>query len=554
MPGPTLNMQCSTRASRGALNPGYAVLRARVACIGIEQLFAVDRISGNRLLARRRDDPIDELLREPFLDARMHHRIDEHHAVLVEEAFVAFDQDRKIAAIPECEPGPATGEDVGAHRRRSVERRTHALPGVAIPGALGFVDVDTGGLPQRELGHVRPAAIAARYEWCAGGLEFLQRDDDVLAAAGFRRIGLRADEHEVVVHHRIALDAVTFREKFFLGGASVHEHDVGIAAPRDIEGLARAQGDDADLDAGLSFEDRQQMVEQPRLLSRRGRGNGDEALLRVRDKAGADQDGGEEDTAGGYHGSSPSRNCAASADAGCRKNPAAGARSSTLPWWRKRISSPSRCACPRLCVTITILVPAACIAAMIRSISCVAPGSRLAAGSSRNSTSGRSAQTRARARRCCSPPESTRAGWAASVSRPTLRNASRARVSRCRGGTPATLSAWRTLASAERRRRTGRWKTIACRRGAPEASGAFQVIFPDVGCNKPWHSRNRTLFPAPLGPTMTVRSPASSFSDTPSMMRRPPASNTTASRHTGNSVGACMCIEAVIRSVAVWFP
>ncbi len=50
-------------------------------------------------------------------------------------------------------------------------------------------------------------------------------------------------------------------------------------------------------------------------------------------------------------------------------------------------------------------------------------GSRLAVGSSRNSTSGASAHARASARRCCSPPESTRAGRPRHRARPTLVNA-----------------------------------------------------------------------------------------------------------------------------------
>ena len=178
---------------------------------------------------------------------------------------------------------------------------------------------------------MRSAAIAARYEWRADGLKFLQRDDDVLAAADLRRIGLRADEHEIVVHHRVALDAVTFREKLFLGGASVHEHDVGIAAPRDIESLASSQGDDVDLDAGLAFEDRQQMAEQPGLFGRRRRGHGDEAFLSVQRRSKQRENGTEKDATDSYHGTSPSRNCAASADAGRRKNRLAGARSSILP-------------------------------------------------------------------------------------------------------------------------------------------------------------------------------------------------------------------------------
>ena len=68
----------------------------------------------------------------------------------------------------------------------------------------------------------------------------------------------------------------------------------------------------------------------------------------------------EKDAAGDYHGSSPSRKLAASGEAGCLRNRSAGARSTSRPWCRNRISSPSRCACPRLCVTSTIFVPAAC--------------------------------------------------------------------------------------------------------------------------------------------------------------------------------------------------
>ena len=164
------------------------------------------------------------------------------------------------------------------------------------------------GFPQIEFGHVRAAAIAARHERRLRGLDFFQRREDVLAAGDLGRIVLRADEHEVVVHHRIAFDALPFGQEFLLGGAGVHEHDVGVAAPADIERLAGAQRDDANLDAGLLLVDRQQIAEQSRLLGRGRRGDGDEFFLCRRCESGEAKDCGQQGATGDYHGSSPSRN------------------------------------------------------------------------------------------------------------------------------------------------------------------------------------------------------------------------------------------------------
>ena len=209
-------------------------------------------------------------------------RIDEHHAVLVVEALVAFDEDREIAAVLEREPRAAVGEHVRVHRRRRVERRPHALAGVAIPRALRLLDVDAGHLPQVELGHVRAALVAARDERRLRRLDLLQRFDDVLAAGDLRGIALRPDQHEVVVHHGEPLDAFALGQEFLLGRLRVDEDDIGVAAPREVERLPGAERDDAHLDAGLLLEDRQQVAEQSRLLGRRRRGDGDEALLRLR--------------------------------------------------------------------------------------------------------------------------------------------------------------------------------------------------------------------------------------------------------------------------------
>ena len=74
------------------------------------------------------------------------------------------------------------------------------------------------------------------------------------------------------------------------------------------------------------------------------------------------------------------------------------------------MSPASRRACPRSCVAITILTPEAAVDLTMSSTPFVEAGSRLAVGSSRNRISGSRASARASASRCCSPPDSRRAG------------------------------------------------------------------------------------------------------------------------------------------------
>ena len=75
-------------------------------------------------------------------------------------------------------------------------------------------------------------------------------------------------------------------EELALRRPCVHEHDVGVAAARDVERLAGAERDDAHLDAGLLLEDRQDVPEQARLLGRRRRGDRDESLRERARRAG----------------------------------------------------------------------------------------------------------------------------------------------------------------------------------------------------------------------------------------------------------------------------
>ena len=96
-----------------------------------------------------------------------------------------------------------------------------------------------------------------------------------------------------------------------------------------------------------------------------------------------------------------------------------------------------------------MVMPSAWQASTIASTARVAAGSSAEVGSSRNSTSGASAQARAMARRCCSPPDSVPRGAAGEGGEPEALQRFRRRGSGARArGAPATASAWTTLASA----------------------------------------------------------------------------------------------------------
>src|SRR5215475_11627926 len=69
-----------------------AASRPRYIGIGEEQFLPVDLVIRDRLLALGRDEPVDEGLAERLLYMRMLFGIDQHHAVLVEQALVAGDE------------------------------------------------------------------------------------------------------------------------------------------------------------------------------------------------------------------------------------------------------------------------------------------------------------------------------------------------------------------------------------------------------------------------------------------------------------------------------
>src|ERR1700716_3723210 len=66
-----------------------------------------------------------------------------------------------------------------------------------------------------------------------------------------------------------------FLDEFLLGGARMHQGDVGVAAARGVERLAGALRDHPHVDAGRLPEDRQDVDEPAGGLGRGGGGHGD---------------------------------------------------------------------------------------------------------------------------------------------------------------------------------------------------------------------------------------------------------------------------------------
>ena len=259
-----------------------------------------------------------------------------------------------------------------------------------------------------------------------------------------------SDQDEVVVHHRLALEPEALGDEFLLLRPGMDEDDVGIAAPAGVERLAGALRDDADLDAGLRLEQRQDMAEQAGILRRGRRGYGDEAAVGCSRRGGCRRRASSSGrgrcppawrrtrrrAAGvwSWSWSSP-RFCRSLNGSSPDQLPGQeGARLRRVAVRRRRRrpdrprsdgrdagrarASARRLAWPRSCVDISTVMPSATRPASKSSICRVAAGSSCEVGSSRKSSSGRSAQARAMARRCCSPPESRRAGCAARSARP----------------------------------------------------------------------------------------------------------------------------------------
>src|SRR6266496_2748905 len=139
--------------------PGRHPSRARIVGVRIEQLRAADLVIGNGSLAFRRDEPVDEGLAKLLFYVRMLFGIYQHHAVLIEQALVAGDEDVEIAAVLERQPRAAVGQHIGIGGGRGIERRAHPLADFLVPGAFLLADVDAGSFPEIELRDMRARAV-----------------------------------------------------------------------------------------------------------------------------------------------------------------------------------------------------------------------------------------------------------------------------------------------------------------------------------------------------------------------------------------------------------
>src|SRR5262245_126711 len=86
------------------INLGVGITR-----VGEEQLIAFDPVGGDGVLAFRRYKPIDELLTEFVLHARMFGRVHQYDGILVEHAFVVFNENLQVTLVLEVYPSCARG-------------------------------------------------------------------------------------------------------------------------------------------------------------------------------------------------------------------------------------------------------------------------------------------------------------------------------------------------------------------------------------------------------------------------------------------------------------
>ena len=189
--------------------------------------------------------------------------VNHHHAVLVEQAGVAFDQHSQVRTVLERQPGTAIRQHIGARTRCNIERRAHAATTSLVLGEPRAVY--TGGFPVTQFGGVGAALVATRDKIGVGRMEFYKRFHDVLALDP-GRIGGRANQHKVVVHDRKTLDGKTFGHDFFFSHLVMHKQHVGIAASAHVDGLPGAYRHNLDVDTAGLLEGRQQRTEQAGLF------------------------------------------------------------------------------------------------------------------------------------------------------------------------------------------------------------------------------------------------------------------------------------------------
>src|SRR5215510_13924811 len=142
------------------INLGVGITR-----VGEEQLIAFDPVGGDGVLAFRRYKPIDELLTEFALHLRMFGRVHQYDGILVEHAFVVFNENLQVTFVLEVYPCGAVGQHIGVAGDRYLERSVHTLAARRVPGAAVIFDIDAEvPVPDHEFLDMGASAITPRYE------------------------------------------------------------------------------------------------------------------------------------------------------------------------------------------------------------------------------------------------------------------------------------------------------------------------------------------------------------------------------------------------------
>ena len=177
------------------------------------------------------------------------------------------------------------------------------------------------------------------------------------------------------------------------------------------------------------------------------------------------------------------------------------------------------------CVTITIVWPPAWARRSSRSTSRVLALSRLPVGSSASSRLGSFARARARATRCCSPPDSRDGAATALAAIPSSSRSSSRRLRACLGLAPASSAGSSTLSATvmvDSRLKNWKTKPTCLRRSTAHADGDSpstrlprSQISPRVAGSRPPSTCSSVDFPEPDGPMTATNSPTLTSRSTP---------------------------------------
>src|SRR5690625_2084472 len=166
-------------------------LASRLIGVRIEELLTVQLVGADRSLPFLGNQPVDEGLALLGLDVLVALGIDQDHAILVEEAVIAFDQNLQVTAVLKSDPGAAIGQGIGRHLRSRVKSRPHAGAGLSVP-ASPWLDVRS--LPDCQLRLVRAGIVTPGGKGAFALGDGGEGGDDVAAATDFSRVGLGADD------------------------------------------------------------------------------------------------------------------------------------------------------------------------------------------------------------------------------------------------------------------------------------------------------------------------------------------------------------------------